>query len=123
MHPSETAIRDAVGISKIMWGSDYPHTESSFPYSDAAIRFSYAGVPPTQVEQMLSGNAARVYGFDLNRLRALADGIGPRRADVAAGLDPATLPAAAAKCPAFAGIVPGSGRQRWADNRKVQDNP
>ncbi|HEX6526267.1 MAG TPA: amidohydrolase family protein [Streptosporangiaceae bacterium] len=120
MHPSETAIRDQIGVDKIMWGSDYPHTESSFPYSEAAIRFGYAGVPGAQVEQMLSANAARVYNFDLARLSARARDIGPRHADVTAGLDPATLPPEAAKCPAFAGIVPGSGLERWADNRKAE---
>jgi predicted TIM-barrel fold metal-dependent hydrolase len=120
MHPSETAIRDQIGVDKIMWGSDYPHTESSYPYSEAAIRFGYAGLPQPQVEQMLSDNAARVYGFDLATLSAQAGGIGPRHADVAGGLDPATLPPAAAKCPAFAGIIPGSGLERWADNRKTE---
>jgi hypothetical protein len=69
---------------------------------------------------MLSDNAARVYGFDLATLSAQAGGIGPRHADVAGGLDPATLPPAAAKCPAFAGIIPGSGLERWADNRKTE---
>jgi predicted TIM-barrel fold metal-dependent hydrolase len=119
MHPSETAIRSSVGIDKIMWGSDYPHIESSFPYSKAAIQFSLAGVAEPEAEAMLSGNAARVYGFSLDELKSVAARIGPRRADVTAGIDPLLLPADAAKCPAFAGAMAGSGAIHMGDNRKL----
>jgi hypothetical protein len=64
-----------------------------------------------------------VFGFDLGKLRPIADRVGPRRAQVTAGIDPATLPAGAAKCPAFAGIINGSAQTRWGDNRKSQDPP
>ncbi|MDL4775336.1 amidohydrolase family protein [Actinomadura xylanilytica] len=119
MHPSESAVRDSLGVETIMWGSDYPHTESSYPFSDAAIRFAYAGVPEDEVELMLGGTAARLFGFDLARLARDASRIGPERAAVSAGVDPATLPAEVAKCPAFAGVTPGSSRTRWVDNRKA----
>lgn len=120
MHPSETGIRDAIGVDKIMWGSDYPHVESSFPHSKAAICSTYGGVPETEVESMVCGNAARLFGFDLDKLRTAAEQFGPRRTDVAAGLEPADLPASAAQCPAFAGLVSESSQTRWADNRKAQ---
>jgi predicted TIM-barrel fold metal-dependent hydrolase len=120
MHPSETRIRDLVGTDKIMWGSDYPHAESTYPYSKAAIQVSYAQLPAAEVEGMLGGTAAKVFGFDLGLLLPIADRIGPRRDEVAAGIDPATLPSEAAKCPAFAGLIPGSSLNRRADNRKAQ---
>jgi predicted TIM-barrel fold metal-dependent hydrolase len=123
MHPSETSIRHLLGADKIMWGSDYPHTESTYPYSKAAIQLSYAGLPAGEVEAMLGGTAAKVFGFDLGQLLPIADRIGPRRDEVAAGIDPATLPPGAAKCPAFAGLITGSSRTRWADNRKSQPTP
>jgi predicted TIM-barrel fold metal-dependent hydrolase len=119
MHPSESAIRDAIGVDRIMWGSDYPHTEGSYPFSEAAIRFAYAGVPEPEVELMLGGNASRVFGFDLGELGRLSQGFGPERARVTRGVDPATLPAEVAKCPAFAGVAPGSSKTRWVDNRKA----
>jgi predicted TIM-barrel fold metal-dependent hydrolase len=118
MHPSEAAVRGSVGVKKIMWGSDYPHVESSFPYSKAAIQFGLAGVAETDAEQMLGGNAARVYGFSLGDLRPIADRVGPRRAEVTGGIDPSLLPADAAKCPAFAGALSGSGTMHMGDNRK-----
>ena len=46
-----------------MWGSDYPHKEASSPYSREAIALSFAGVPREETAQMLSGNAAKLYGF------------------------------------------------------------
>ena len=91
-----------MGTDRIMWGSDYPHREASSPYSREAIALAFAGVPRDEVEQMLSLNAAKLYGFDLEQLRPIADRIGPRVDEVYAGLAPGNLPADAAMCPAFA---------------------
>ncbi|MFD0691977.1 amidohydrolase family protein [Actinomadura fibrosa] len=118
LHPNETAKRGLVGVDKIMWGSDYPHIEASFPYSREAIRFALGGVPADEAAAMLAGNAAEVYGFSLDELRPVAARIGPGRDDVEAGLDPATLPPEAAKCPAFAGAMPGAATTQLGDNRK-----
>ena len=54
-----------VGVDTIMWGSDYPHKESSYPFSMEALRLSFAGIDPIEVQAMLGGNAARLFGFDL----------------------------------------------------------
>ncbi|MCP9968068.1 amidohydrolase family protein [Actinomadura madurae] len=117
VHPTEVAIRDRVGVDKILWGSDYPHLEASYPFSKEAVRTAFHDVPVADAERMLAGNAARMYGFDLDRLRAVAERVGPTRDEVGAGLDPATLPPEAAGCPAFAGLVPGSAKVRMGDNR------
>jgi hypothetical protein len=86
-----------------MWGSDYPHKEASSPFSREAIALSFAGVPREETAQMLSGNAAKLYGFDLDFLQPIADRIGPRVDDVFAGLPPGAVPIEANKCPAFVG--------------------
>ena len=52
---------------------------------------------------MLSVNAAKLYGFDLQQLRPIADRIGPLVDDVFAGLPPRAVPREANQCPAFAG--------------------
>lgn len=103
MRPAELPARHVVGIDRIMWGSDYPHRESSSPYSREAIALAFAGVPRDEVEQMLSLNAAKLYGFDLEQLRPIADRIGPKVEEVFAGLAPRSVPADANMCPAFAG--------------------
>jgi len=51
---------------------------------------------------MLGGNAAALYGFDLDALAPVAAQIGPRVADVDTPLDREQLPVEAYKCPAFA---------------------
>ena len=120
MHQSETKIRHLIGVDHIMWGSDYPHTESTYPYSREAIQLSYANVPANEVDSMLGLTAAKVFGFDLDQLAPIAARIGPPLAEVAAGIDLATLPPDAAKSPAFAGLITGSAKARWAGNRKSQ---
>lgn len=104
IRPAEVPLRTQVGIDKIMWGSDYPHKEASFPYSLAALRAAFAGVPHDEVAMMLGGNAAQMYGFDVDALRPIADRIGPRVADVDVPLAPGGVPKEAEKCPALAGF-------------------
>ena len=85
--------RDRVGVDKIMWGSDFPHDEGTHPYTREALAHTYGGIDPTEVSRMLSGNAADVYGFDLEALQKVADRIGPEVDAVFAGID--TIPPAA----------------------------
>lgn len=103
IRPMEMGVRHQVGVDRIMWGSDYPHKEASSPYSREAIALAFAGVPQHEAEQMLSLNAAKLYGFDLDFLRPIADRIGPRVDEVFAGLPPRAVPREANMCPAFAG--------------------
>jgi predicted TIM-barrel fold metal-dependent hydrolase len=117
MHPAETALRDKVGVDKIVWGSDYPHLEASYPFSKAAVRTAFAGVPVADTERMLAGNAAELYGFDLDRLRTVAGHLGPTQDEVSAGIDLTTLPPEAASCPAFAGLMPAAAQTRMGNNR------
>lgn len=87
MRPVECAQRYAIGVDHIMWGSDYPHFEGTAPHSLEALRHTYSDVDPVEVQAMLGDNAAKVYGFDLDALRAVAPGVGPTVADVATPLD------------------------------------
>lgn len=116
-HPTEIAIRDEIGVDKILWGSDYPHLEASYPFSNAAVRTAFQGVPVTEAKRMLAGNAAQMYGFDMDRLGAVASQVGPTYDEVSLGIDPATLPRESVGCPAFAGLVAGAAKVRLGDNR------
>ena len=63
-------INDRVGIvnrhlaggKNIMWSSDYPHSETSFPNSHAVIARDFAGVPEADVAEIVCERARRVYG-------------------------------------------------------------
>ncbi|MFA5885851.1 MAG: amidohydrolase family protein [Acidimicrobiia bacterium] len=87
LHRDDCRRREGIGVDKIMWGSDYPHLEGTAPFSEEAIRMTFADVPTEEVAAMLGANAARVYGFDLDALAPLAAACGPEVAAVAAGLD------------------------------------
>ncbi|HVW80466.1 MAG TPA: amidohydrolase family protein [Mycobacteriales bacterium] len=104
IRPDEARIRHAVGLDKIMWGSDYPHKEGSNPFTLEALRASFAGIDHDEVQAMLGLNAARVYGFDIDALQPLADRIGPPVTSVDEPLPPRSLPPEAEKCPALVGF-------------------
>jgi predicted TIM-barrel fold metal-dependent hydrolase len=55
--------RELIGVERLMWGSDYPHTEGTFPHSREQIAKDFAGIPDAEVAQMVVGNAARLYGL------------------------------------------------------------
>jgi predicted TIM-barrel fold metal-dependent hydrolase len=87
MHRDDVERRDALGVDRIMWGSDFPHDEGTFPHTTEALAHAFAGVDPSEVDAMVGGNAADVYGFDLDLLRPVADRIGPAVDVVHAGID------------------------------------
>jgi predicted TIM-barrel fold metal-dependent hydrolase len=61
-------LRDAIGVDNMMWGSDYPHSESTFPRSRQILAEILAGVPEGEQAKIVGGNTARVYRFDVARL-------------------------------------------------------
>ena len=56
----------------MMWGSDYPHSESTFPQSRQILSEILAGVPEDEQAKIAAGNTARVYNFDVARLTVAA---------------------------------------------------
>jgi predicted TIM-barrel fold metal-dependent hydrolase len=85
--PSEAATFHDIGIDKVLWGSDYPHNEACSPLSRESLRHSFAGWSEDDLKKVLSENAAGVYGFDLDKLRVIADRIGPTVEEIATPLD------------------------------------
>lgn len=104
LRPSECPLRHQVGVERIMWGSDYPHLEGSYPYTTEALRITFAGVDQSEVAAMLAGNAARLYGFDLDVLAPIAARVGPLVSEVARPLPASEIPDDAGRCPAFAEV-------------------
>jgi predicted TIM-barrel fold metal-dependent hydrolase len=56
------AMLDLVGEDKILWGSDYPHVDSSLA-APHEIRGAVAGLSPAQQAAVLGENARRVFGL------------------------------------------------------------
>lgn len=103
IRPTEVPLRHEVGVDRIMWGADYPHKESSYPFSREALRVAFVGVDPSEVQAMVGANAAALYGFDLQVLAPLAAESGPTVDEVALPLPRDEIPRDALRCPAFAG--------------------
>jgi predicted TIM-barrel fold metal-dependent hydrolase len=93
LRPSESVLRYEVGVDRIMWGADYPHSEGSYPYTTEALRAAFADVPPAETKRMVETTPAAVYGFDLAQLTPIGDRVGPTVAAVQQPLDPADYPA------------------------------
>ena len=52
------------GADHLMWGSDYPHDEGTFPHSQAVIERIFRDVPEGDKQKIIRGNAVRLYGFE-----------------------------------------------------------
>jgi predicted TIM-barrel fold metal-dependent hydrolase len=61
-------LRDVIGVDNMMWGSDYPHSESTFPRSRQILAQILTGVPDDEQAKIVGGNTARLYRFDVGRL-------------------------------------------------------
>jgi hypothetical protein len=58
-------LRDVIGVDNMMWSSDYPHSESTFPRSRQILAEILDGVSDDEQAKIAGGNTARVYNFDL----------------------------------------------------------
>ena len=61
--PLAIRSRDLTGLDCLMWGNDYPHHEGSFGFSNEWIDKQFAGVPEEEIDQIVRGNAARIFGI------------------------------------------------------------
>ena len=61
-------LRDVIGVDNMMWGSDYPHSESTFPKSREILAHILAGVPEDEQAKIVGEDAARLYHFDVERM-------------------------------------------------------
>ncbi len=81
--PSDVAVRDTLGPDRFMWGSDYPHNEGTGPFTREHLRQVMHGLPETEMRELLAGNVAKLYDFDLAALAPLAAEHGPSVAEIA----------------------------------------
>ena len=54
---------DLLGDDRVMWASDYPHADSTWPESQRAIEDNFKGVAPQARRRILCGNARELYGL------------------------------------------------------------
>jgi len=56
-------VLDLLGDDRVMWASDYPHADSTWPQSQQAIEENFRGVAPASRRLILCDNAKALYGL------------------------------------------------------------
>ncbi|HEX2173562.1 MAG TPA: amidohydrolase family protein [Dehalococcoidia bacterium] len=56
-------VVDVIGEDRVMWASDYPHADSTWPWSQQAIEEHFRDVPAATRRKILCDNAKALYGL------------------------------------------------------------
>ena len=54
---SRSRPASASGLDRLMWASDYPHSDSTWPHSQKVIERDFSGIPEADLNAIVSGNA------------------------------------------------------------------
>jgi predicted TIM-barrel fold metal-dependent hydrolase len=54
-------LRYEIGVDKIMWGNDFPHSAGDWPNSKRVIEDTFSGVPDDEKQKMLVDNAVNFF--------------------------------------------------------------
>ena len=57
------------GVEALLWGSDFPHAEGTFPHSRRTVRRLFEEVAPNEAAEIVAGTAVRLFGFDPSVLK------------------------------------------------------
>jgi hypothetical protein len=68
LEKEDLAVRHAAGVQTVAWGSDYPHAEGTWPMSRQWLAYLFRDIPREETDMIVSGNAARIFGWDLEKL-------------------------------------------------------
>jgi predicted TIM-barrel fold metal-dependent hydrolase len=65
--PAPLQFLDVTGVEPILWGSDFPHPEGTWPRSQPVTEelFARCGVSGADKDAILGGNLARIYGIEV----------------------------------------------------------
>ena len=74
----EVEMRHEIGVDNLLWGSDFPHPEGTWPYTETCLRHAFHEIPQDETSRILGENAVDFYGFDREVLTSIAGRIGPR---------------------------------------------
>ena len=55
--------REILGVDTLMWGSDYPHVDSTWPYSLEVIEEVFKDIPAQQKQKITHDNVSALYGL------------------------------------------------------------
>jgi predicted TIM-barrel fold metal-dependent hydrolase len=56
-------LRDHIGVDNLLWATDYPHPDSTWPESRTVIAEQFASCTDEEVRKLVCDNAARLYSL------------------------------------------------------------
>ena len=62
--PIGIQLRHMVGVDRVMWSTDFPHIVTRWPKSLALMEEQFAGVPESEKQAMVAGNAVKFFHLD-----------------------------------------------------------
>lgn len=63
-NPLGVRLRHEIGINRIMWGSDFPHSVGDWPHSQRVIMENFSEVPENEIYPAVAGNAVEFFHLD-----------------------------------------------------------
>lgn len=78
MSREEIRRRHMNGVDALMWGTDYPHPEGSWPHTADRLGSDFRDVSVEDTRLLLGLNAVNCYDLDLAGLTEVAGRVGPR---------------------------------------------
>jgi uncharacterized protein len=61
---SGIALRHSIGVGQIMWATDYPHSETTWPNSMEAAKKTFADVSEDETRRIVADNCRELYKLD-----------------------------------------------------------
>jgi predicted TIM-barrel fold metal-dependent hydrolase len=92
MSKVELRRRYVNGVDALMWGTDYPHPEGSWPNTVERLTTDFREIPVEETRLLLGLNAVRCYDLDIDGLMKIANDVGPTPTDLNQDLDLRTDP-------------------------------
>ena len=77
LRPNSLGLRHEIGVGRMLFGTDFPHPEGTFPNTLDWIRETFRGVSEEEARKILGDNAIDVYGLDRAHIESVAARIGP----------------------------------------------
>ena len=75
---SDLDLRNLIGTELIMWGSDFPHPEGTWPNTEQYYKDTFSNFPEEDGRKILGGNAMDFYQLNESHLQSIANDIGPK---------------------------------------------
>ncbi len=63
--PVGLTSRHHIGVDNIMFETDYPHSDTTFPRSEQLVSERFAEIPPDETRKILRDNAIQLYGLEV----------------------------------------------------------